>query len=106
MYKLTLPQSQAPLLNVHNHWIGQVALHDKQRAENHLKEQESVIEYHQWGNATVDIVKGQDENLESPDDTHHSLLHVSVWFKSDECTPHIEQATTGARHLHGKKHCI
>lgn len=41
-YKLTLPQSQAPLLDVHDHWIRQVALHHKQRAENHLEEQVST----------------------------------------------------------------
>lgn len=43
MYKLTLPQSQAPLLDVHNDWIGQVALHHKQRAENHLKQQARTL---------------------------------------------------------------
>lgn len=42
VYKLTLPQRQAPLLDVHNHWIRQVALHHKQRAENHLEEQAST----------------------------------------------------------------
>lgn len=37
VYELTLPQSQAPLLDVHDHRIRQMALHHKQRAENHLE---------------------------------------------------------------------
>lgn len=36
-------------------------------------------------------------------DTHYSLLHVRVRFNCDQCTPHIEQRTTGARHLKGDK---
>lgn len=35
----------------------------------------------------------------SAQDTHHSLLHVRVRFNCDKSTPHIEQRTTGARHL-------
>lgn len=37
VYQLTLPQSQAPLLDVHDHWIRQMALHHEERAENHLE---------------------------------------------------------------------
>lgn len=37
VYELTLPQCQAPLLDVDDHRIGQVALHHKQRAKNHLQ---------------------------------------------------------------------
>lgn len=31
--------------------------------------------------------------------THHSLLHVRVGFNGEKCTPHIQQSTTGTRHL-------
>lgn len=31
--------------------------------------------------------------------THHSLLHVRVGFNSKKCTPHVQQSTTGTRHL-------
>lgn len=34
---------------------------------------------------------------------HHSLLHVRVRFNCDKSTPHVEQTTTGARHLKGDK---
>lgn len=37
MDELTLSQSQTPLFYVKDDWIWQMALHDKQRTENHLK---------------------------------------------------------------------
>lgn len=53
-------------------------------------------------NPNLNPIEHQVGIIGSPNDTHHSLLHVGVWFKSDKGTPHIEQATTGARHLERK----
>lgn len=38
MNELALSQAETPLLYVQDDWVRQMALHDKQRAENHLKQ--------------------------------------------------------------------
>lgn len=38
MNELTLSQSQTPLLYMKDDWVWQMALHDEQRTENHLKQ--------------------------------------------------------------------
>lgn len=38
MNELTLAESQTPLLYVKDDWIWQMALHHKQRTENHLRQ--------------------------------------------------------------------
>lgn len=102
MDELALSQSQTPLLYVKDDWIWQMALHDKQRTENHLKQfhspkyQTRVAQNNCCAETTVP------DYLQV---TYHSLLHVRVGFQCDECAPHIEQRTSGTRHLAETSSC-
>lgn len=89
MNELTLSESQTPFLYMKDDWIWQMALHDKQWTENHLKQFHSH-KYQRW------VVQN---NWCTSQITYHSLLHVGVGFECNECAPHIQQRTTGTRHL-------
>lgn len=96
MNELALSQSQTPLLYMKDDWVWQMALHDKQWAENHLKQfhspkcEKRVVQ----NNCCAERALTDYRQI-----TYHSLLHVRVGFQGNERTPHIQQRTSGTGHL-------
>jgi len=90
--QLALSQAQTPLLDVDGHWVRQVALHDEQRTENHLKHEKQSSDKQMLNSTGQKVVRSIRTKTStepgSPTDPHEQSLGPPLTLMNRARVPH------------------